>query len=163
MTTEDIISSMYFAVLALAVRSGIIYLLRKRTSPTLAKLGKPIGCVIITVLFLPCCAWPIGVVYREGIQIPAEQEQVRRDADRIIEAVVKFKADNGYYPSQLSDLVPKYFDALPRHPREWTFDYRMKGDEFSLRYNIPTHWPGWPGQWVCRSEGEQVPCYYLSD
>jgi hypothetical protein len=122
-----------------------------------------LGCAILALLLIPCCLWGASFAYREAYRIPAEQRQVLEQADRIVDAIEQFHSNNGRYPESLSELVPSYLNVLPEHPTGWSYNYTRSGEECSLSFAMPTGFPGWPGNWLCRSVEGRVPCYHLGD
>ena len=58
------------------------------------------------------------------------------NAERVIEACEEFRVDNGRYPSELDELVPKYLTPVPRAKYCVTgkFHYSNSGDDGCMMY-----------------------------
>ncbi len=71
-------------------------------------------------------------------------EQIERNAEPLIQAIIKFSNDNNRPPGDLQELVPKYIAKLPNtgESRNRNFTYKVKGSneeaawELSLNYGI---------------------------
>jgi hypothetical protein len=46
--------------------------------------------------------------------VACHRSMAARNAERVIDACRAYKAEHGDFPDSLSDLIPKYFDAVPR-------------------------------------------------
>jgi hypothetical protein len=83
------------------------------------------------------------------------------DGDRIIDAVLAYRDDNGKTPTSLEELVPKYLRAIPRSPYgEWVLGpagyKRPVNDEFLVEFLID-------GARHFRMEYESLTCYVVID
>jgi hypothetical protein len=56
------------------------------------------------------------------------------NADKIIYAVEKYKADKGEYPAELGDLVPEYMPKIP------VCAYRMMSNQYRYVYTETSHY-----------------------
>ena len=81
-------------------------------------------------------------------------EQGYAASEPVITALEQFKADKGFYPETLAELVPDYLSAVPTKDDVLDFSYRKTGEsfEFSFHYigpgmNTCTYTP--EGGWQC--------------
>lgn len=83
------------------------------------------------------------------------------DGDRIINAVLRYRADTGSIPARLEDLVPNYLKVMPRsHYGEWVLvpagPNRLANDEFRVEFSVD-EWRRY------RTECESISCYVVID
>lgn len=72
-------------------------------------------------------------------------------SEPIIAALEKYFADNGSYPTKLSELVPDYLPAAPTTTEELDFSYSSTGDSYSFSF----HYRG-PGMNTCTFTSEET-------
>ena len=91
------------------------------------------NCLRHSHLFILCFLIAIGLFVSScrGHFGSAEEESIKAQAKPIIEAIEKYKKDNGKYPENLSDLVPKYIPSI-KNPnlgvKKWKY-VRFFGDK----------------------------------
>jgi hypothetical protein len=77
---------------------------------------------------------------------PGEDEKGKQyfePANQVLDALERYKKDQGRYPTSLYELVPKYVEKLPDEPT-------LRLDEYSgtMRFAYSREWPN-PGRVVC--------------
>ncbi len=68
--------------------------------------------------------------------MPADRRQVRKDGNRIVEALHEYKQYEGRYPSSLTDLAPEYLNDLPTQPNGEPFRYKAGEEDFNLVFGV---------------------------
>jgi hypothetical protein len=108
--------------------------------------------LLISLLFLLSACEP-----------PGKGEKAERgyaEGARLIKALDAFKQNNGRYPEQLGELVPKYLDAVPDASKTGSnslrFWYAPKGDSYRITFNYRgpgsnncIYEPSMRKSWVC--------------
>jgi len=87
-----------------------------------------LGIVAAGVLLAGCTVWPVN-------QDPAGMEY-RREANQVLDALQRYRADKGAFPASLDALTPSYIPELPHVP---ALNYH-RGDG-SLDYAYIPSWP----------------------
>ena len=58
----------------------------------------------------------------------------KRNGEHVIDALEKHLHDYGYYPSNLSELIPSYIDDLQEPNTVWGWLYHLEDDSYALGY-----------------------------
>jgi hypothetical protein len=87
-------------------------------------------CVLAAALFAlgGCTVWPVN-------QDPKGMN-LRRDANRVVEAIQTYHHDKGTWPASLAALTPTYISALPAEPQMEYHAY-----DGSVLYHFIPQWP----------------------
>lgn len=67
-----------------------------------------LGCITLLVIGGICGDWYIRARQREHLCRVVKERGVP-----VVDAVLRFRSDNGQYPEQLDELVPGYLPAVP--------------------------------------------------
>ncbi|HEY7979429.1 MAG TPA: hypothetical protein VID67_14655 [Rhizomicrobium sp.] len=86
-----------------------------------------------------CSVWPVN-------QDPKGMA-LRRDANRVVEAIQAYHQEKGVWPTSLASLTPTYISALPGEPH---LDYHPY--DGSVLYHFIPEWPQLRPVW-CQSVG----------
>jgi general secretion pathway protein G len=79
-------------------------------------------------------------LYRGPLAPPPAPEDLARyerggaELNRLAAAVQHYRSDRGAFPRSLSDLVPRYLDAVPLDPWGRPYAYRAGGGKATLRF-----------------------------
>ena len=99
-------------------------------------------------------ALPIGLAFFFGCATPGHGEKAEHGyatLQPVIEALKRYKSDNGRYPNDLNELVPKYLSSFPREidgfPMEYSPAYNLHFDYTGPGYNHCDYSPNI--YWTC--------------
>lgn len=112
--------------------------------------------IFVAILCAPCY---LPHVYQE-INVDYDRELLYEQRDELLGALERFQAKHKRYPNQLSDLVPNYLQGLPKHPRDWGFQYRKIDEQLILSYGVPTGFPGYPTGQHCELDQGRQSCFH---
>ncbi len=118
--------------------------MRSATPPGTIDVFKVTTAVLVAGVIVPfiliCLmfgGWQVVTHYQEEPLVnPSEEKrrEVKENAQFILDALIAWKDDHGYFPGRLDDVVPDYLEEIPRAP--W-------GDG-QWRYSPPSHEPERP-------------------
>lgn len=86
----------------------------------------------------------------------AKIDETKKRGNQIIQALERFRADQGHYPTSLTDLVPKYIHTLPS--ATWgtrTWKYAADANGFTLSVDESVHTGDGQSRWL-RYQGEKL-------
>ena len=93
--------------LAVAFVGAALLLIGTLTSVVRGARARALGRLLRAGTYMLLGAATVGV-------ISCHRRMAARQADRVIDACRAYEAEHGVLPERLQDLVPKYFDAVPR-------------------------------------------------
>lgn len=106
------------------------------------KLIKPLIIAVTILGIILACNTVLPTEEPPGVGDKAERGYAV--SEPVIAALEQFKADNGFYPEMLVDLVPEYLPDVPTKDNVLDFSYSSTGDSFAFSF----HYLG-PGMNTC--------------